>query len=378
MGTKNISLMHKSLLQFALCAGVLLAAATPLFYHLTKNYYAEDMIDIIEAVQEGKPMPAPDLEEDILHGVVLQFALILLVLGAAIVLMLGVLSKRLWRPFDRTLQVMESFRLEDGVVPQLPESGISEFSRLNNVLGKLMDESINSYRIQKEFTENASHELQTPLAVFQSKLDMLLQQPELTEDQAAIIQDLYRMNGRLSRLNRNLLLLAKMDNGQFAMDEVDLVAVLEELRPFFENLCGDISLNMSVQTKPYIIEANRPLLECLLNNLVVNAVRHNVPGGDINVSLSGDKLTVSNTSDEPALDASHIFSRFYRPGGEPSTSPKQSVGTPVTRTVKKEGNGLGLSIVKAVCDYHGWGISYSYLDSRHCFEVTFSSKAIRM
>lgn len=370
--------MQKFLLQFALCAGVLLAAATPLFYLLTKNYYAEDMIDIIEAVQEGKPMPAPDLEEDILHGVVLQFALILLVLSAAIVLMLGVLSKRLWRPFDRTLQVMESFRLEDGVVPQLPESGISEFSRLNNVLGKLMDESINSYRIQKEFTENASHELQTPLAVFQSKLDMLLQQPELTEDQAVIIQDLYRMNGRLSRLNRNLLLLAKMDNGQFAMAEVDLAAVLRELRPFFENLCGDIALNMSVPAKPCVVEANRPLLECLLNNLVVNAVRHNIHGGDITVSLSEDKLAVSNTSDEPALDASHIFSRFYRPGGESSMSTKQSSGTSVTPTVKEEGNGLGLSIVKAVCDYHGWDISYSYLDSRHRFEVTFSSKSIRM
>ena len=378
MKTGKITLMQKFLLQFALCAGVLLAAATPLFYLLTKNYYAEDMIDIIEAVQQGKPMPAPDLEEDILHGVVLQFVLILSVLGAAIVLMLGLLSKRLWRPFDRTLEVMESFRLEDGVIPQLPESGISEFSRLNSVLGKLMDESINSYRIQKEFTENASHELQTPLAVFQSKLDMLLQQPELTEEQAAIIQDLYRMNGRLSRLNRNLLLLAKMDNGQFAMEEVELAAVLRELRPFFENLCGDISLNMSAPANPCVVEANRPLLECLLNNLVVNAVRHNIHGGDITVSLSEDKLTVSNTSDEPALDASHIFSRFYRPGGESSMSAKQSSGTSVTPTVKEEGNGLGLSIVKAVCDYHGWDISYSYSGFRHRFEVTFSSKSIRM
>ena len=370
--------MQKSLLQFVICVGVLLAAATPLFYLLTKNYYAEDMIDIIEAVQQGKPMPSPDLEEDILHGVVLQFVLILIVLGAAIVLMLGVLSKRLWRPFDRTLEVMESFRLEDGVIPQLPESGIREFSRLNKVLGKLMGESLNSYRIQKEFTENASHELQTPLAVSQSKLDMLLQQPELTEQQAAIIQDLYRMNARLSRLSRNLLLLAKMENGQFAMAQVDLVAVLCELRPFFENLCGGLSLNLDVPSSPYILVANRSLLECLLNNLVVNAVRHNISDGDITISLSGDKLSVSNTSEEPALDASHIFRRFYRPDSESSEPAKQSVNSSLAPAAKEAGNGLGLSIVKAVCDYHGWDISYSYMDSRHCFEVTFSAKAIRM
>lgn len=82
-----------------------------------------------------------------------------------------------------------------------------------------MHKSLDSYRVQKEFTENASHELQTPLAIFQSKLDLLLQQQELTESQAEIIQDLYQMTSRISRLNRNLLLLAKIDNAQFAKSE---------------------------------------------------------------------------------------------------------------------------------------------------------------
>jgi len=213
---KKKSLMYKSLTQFIVCVAILLLLATPLFYWLTKSFYSEDMIDIIEAVQQGKPVPALDLEEDILHGIMIQFALIVTVLGVAIVLMMRFISGRLWQPFDKTLEVIEHFKLENGVCPQLAESDTKEFARLNTALQRLMTNSLNSYRLQKEFTENASHELQTPLAVFQSKLDLLLQQPELTERQADIIQDLYQMNNRLSRLNRNLLLLAKMENNQFS------------------------------------------------------------------------------------------------------------------------------------------------------------------
>lgn len=352
---KKRSLMNRSLTQFIVCVAILLIAATPLFYLLTENFYAEDMNDIIEAVQQGRPVPAIDLEEDILHGIVIQFMLIATVLGIAIVLTLRFISGRLWRPFDRTLQAIETFRLENGTVPALPDSGIEEFSRLNAVLERLMTDSLNSYRIQKEFAENASHELQTPLAVSQSKLDMLMQQPELTQDQAAIIQDLFQMNGRLSRLSRNLLLLAKMENGQFCKAETDVVSVLDELHPYFENLSGGLSLRIDVKPGGMMVEANRSLLESLISNLVVNAVRHNRPGGTITVTLDGDSLTVANTSDESALDEKLIFSRFYRP------------------LEKAEGNGLGLAIVKAICEYHGWNIAYSYHDGQHSFTVTFST-----
>ena len=165
---KKKSLMYESLTRFIICVAILLALATPLFYLLTKNFYAEDMIDIIEAVQQGKPVPAIDLEEDILHGIVIQFMLIVTILGVAIVLTMRLISKRLWLPFDKTLTAIEAFKLENGTIPALPNSGIKEFSRLNTVLNKLMADSLNSYRTQKEFTENASHELLTPLAVFQS------------------------------------------------------------------------------------------------------------------------------------------------------------------------------------------------------------------
>lgn len=351
---KKKSLMYKSLTQFIICVAILLLLATPLFYWLTKSFYAEDMIDIIEAVQQGKPVPAIDLEEDILHGIMIQFALIVTVLGVAIVLTMRFISSRLWQPFDKTLEAIEHFKLENGVCPQLAESRTKEFARLNNTLQRLMTDSLHSYRLQKEFTENASHELQTPLAVFQSKLDLLLQQPEFTERQAAIIQDLYHMNSRLSRLNRNLLLLAKMENNQFNRTEsVDVISVIKELQPYLESLSGELVLKQNFSADSLPIKANRSLLESMVNNLVVNAVRHNKVNGEISVFLSNDLLTISNTSNDAPLDASQIFNRFYRP------------------SEKTTGNGLGLSIVKAVCDYHGWKISYSYTDGKHEFTVMF-------
>lgn len=350
---KKRSLMYKSLTQFIVCVAILLLLATPLFYRLTKNFYAEDMIDIIEAVQQDKPVPMIDLEEDILHGIVIQFVLIAIVLGVAIVLTLHFISKRLWRPFDRTLLAMEAFRLENGTIPALPDSRIEEFARLNAVLSRLMADCLNSYRIQKEFTENASHELQTPLAIFQSKLDILLQQPNITEGQAAIIQDLYQMSGRLSRLNRNLLLLAKMENGQFGKTDTDIVSVLDELQPYFENLADGLTLQKDIQTDSLMIKANRSLLESMVSNLIVNAVRHNKPDGMITVRLKNESLTVANTSDETVLDHNRMFNRFYRPSEE------------------SKGNGLGLAIVKAVCEYHDWDITYSFHDGQHEFTVTF-------
>ena len=294
---KERSLMYKSLAQFIICVVILLLLATPLFYGLTKSFYAEDMIDIIEAVQVGKPIPSLNLEEDILHGIMIQFALITIVLGTAIVLMLRFISGRLWQPFDKTLEAIEHFKLENGTYPALPKSNVKEFNRLNKTLERLMTDSIHSYRLQKEFTENASHELQTPLAVFQSKLDLLLQQPEITERQATIIQDLYQMNIRLSRLNRNLLLLAKMENNQFDRTEsIDVVTVIKELLPYLECLSEGLVLNKDFPASSLSVKANRTLLESMINNLIVNAVRHNRPEGEISIVLSGKQLVVMNTS----------------------------------------------------------------------------------
>lgn len=350
---KNQSLSRKMLTQFTACIAVLLLLATPLFYFLTKHYYAEDMIDIIEAVGQGQPIPTLDLEEDIMHGIMIQFGVITLVLAIALILTMRFIFHRLWHPFDETLRQIEGFCLEDGALPVLPESSVKEFARLNHTLTALMRNSLASYRTQKEFTENASHELQTPLAVFQSKLDLLLQQPNLSERQAEIIQGLYENVTRLTRLNRNLLLLAKIDNRQYEqMETINLDDFLNGQLSSLESLTGNITLYKDFQTTLTIC-ANRTLLESLVNNLVVNAVRHNHPQGEIGLTLTNSQLIVANTSDEPPLDEKLVFNRFYR------TSEKTA------------GNGLGLAIVKAVCEYHGWKVNYLYSKGKHCFVINF-------
>lgn len=350
---KQHSLLRKSMTQFIICVSILFVLATPVLYWLTKNYYAEDMEDLVEAIQTGQNIPVPDLEKDVMIGITIQYVVITAMLGIGVVLTMRFISRKLWTPFDETLDKIESFNLENGSIPDLPKSDVKEFNRLNASLSQLMHKSLVSYKAQKEFTENASHELQTPLAIFQSKLDLLLQQPELTENQAKIIQGLYHMNSRLSQLNRNLLLLAKIENSQFAKSEkICLNTFIEDLLPFLESIANGLHIRKDFQQQ-VTIEANRSLLESMLNNLVVNAVRHNRPDGSITISIMEDSLTISNTSTEPALDATHIFDRFYRPAQN------------------KQGNGLGLAIVKAVCDYHGWTIRYSHSEGNHHFAVEF-------
>lgn len=354
MKSRPVSLSRRMLTQFVVCTVALLLLATPLFYLLTKHYYAEDLIDIIEAVKSGKPIPALDLEADIMHGIMLQFVLITGIVGIAIVLTVRFILRRLWKPFDDTLKEIEGFRLEDGRLPALPESDIKEFIRLNHTLEILMKNNLTSYRSQKEFTENASHELQTPLAVFQSKLDLLLQLPDLTERQAEIIQNLYQVSGRLSRLNRNLLLLAKIENNQYArMEETDVVELMEELLPSLETLAGSIAIECYFKIKTLAVRSNRTLLESLVSNLVINAVRHNRAGGTIRLTLDEHCFMIANTSDEQALNPEKIFNRFYRP------------------SEKTKGNGLGLAIVKAICEFHGWNIDYTYREGKHIFTVIF-------
>ncbi len=351
---KPQSLMRKSMVRFLACIAALFALAAPAFYLLTKNYYAEDMADLIEAVQTGKDIPTMDLEEDIMKGIMLQYLLITVLLCIGIMLTLRLMSRKLWQPFDKTLTLVESFKLEDRQIPILPRSDVKEFERLRNALDKLMKKDVDSYVAQKEFTENASHELQTPLAIFQTKLELLLQQPELTAEQANIIQDLFQMTSRLSRLNRSLLLLAKIDNKQFdTKDHIQLAQFIDCLIPSLESISGQLRIYRLYPQKPLSINANRILLESMVNNLFINAVRHNTPDGTITIGIDDNKLTIANTSTEPPLSSSLIFHRFYRP------------------TQNKSGNGLGLAIVKAICDYHGWSIEYQYKDSQHCFTVSF-------
>lgn len=297
--------------------------------------------------------------KDLLKTLLFQYGLILLILLISLTLILRFISNRLWKPFNEALSLIDQFNLEGEAVPHFYKSQIKEFDRLNTALTRLIEDNLKVYKSQKEFIENASHELQTPLAVFQTKLDMLLQQSDLTEMQAEIVQSLYGVTARLSRLNKNLLLLAKIENKQqfCELQSINLPEAVEGLYPYLIDLSDGIELKLEIRNRNLWVTANETLLESLLNNLIVNAIRHGEKGGDISIRIEGYELVVSNPGTAP-LDKDRLFRRFYRP------------------SEIKRGNGLGLAIVESICRFHHWTIDYRFVHARHCFIVRFESQFV--
>ena len=285
-----------------------------------------------------------------------QYGLIFLILLISLGIVQRVISKKSWRPFYNSLEQIENYSLEHGNIPEFERTDIREFFRLNEILTNLISNNLEIYKQQKEFIENASHELQTPLAVFQSQLDILMQEPNLTENQAGIIESLYAVSSRLTRLNKNLLLLAKIDNAQFKdTQEIDFVEFLNAPMPYFKYLADENNITMTIDIQePFIITANKILLESLINNLIVNAIRHNIEkGGTILITGKDGVFKVSNTSETKALEAEKIFKRFHRVSED------------------KKGNGLGLSIIYQICKFHKWDLEYQFENNIHSFIVRF-------
>jgi len=293
---------------------------------------------------------------DLINMQVRQYGLLIAILLISLYFVQRFISRRLWTPFYSTLDKIKSFNLEKGNIPSFGKSNIKEFSQLNDNLDTLITNNVRSYIQQKEFIENASHELQTPLAVFQTQLDILLQQPETTEKQMQIIQSLYTVSSRLTRLNKNLLLLAKIDNKHYqTTEQVDLSDIIRDQLFYFKYQADDRAISIESQTdNSPVIKANRFLLESLVNNLIVNSITHNVEGGTILITTKQNSLTISNTGENKPLDTNKAFRRFSRTSEE------------------KRGNGLGLSIVNQICNFHGWNIGYTYAEGQHSFTVVFS------
>lgn len=251
----------------------------------------------------------------------------------------------------------KNFNLTQDNVPHLNDTNIREFASLNQSLTRLMMKDKETYRIQKEFTENASHELQTPIAIIRSKTELLMQE-ELNESQMQLVGDLHALTIRMGHLNNNLLLLSKIENDQYAdMEKINLGNIIMESLPLYQSLRNDSIIHIDDQRlcPRNTIHANRTLLECMLKNLIVNALRHAERNSTIDIRLTDNSLDVSNTSDEgKPLDHDKLFQRFY------------------TDNAKHKGNGLGLAIVKAICQYHHWQVDYQFEAGLHHFIVDFN------
>ncbi len=257
---------------------------------------------------------------------------------------------RLWKPFYSTLNSLKNFRLNTPGPVEFEKNNIEEFSVLNDHLKIVTTNARKEYHLLKEFTENASHELQTPLTIIRSKLDVLIQQDNFTEQQVELLADAYGAVTRLSGLSQSLLLLAKIENNQFSdQQEIALHETIRRKTSQFEEIWEDCEISCQLQVHPLFIKMNADLLDILLNNLFSNATRHNSPGGNIAISLDTGSMRISNTSPDAALDGEKVFSRFYK------------------SVVNNEKNGLGLSIVRQICLSSHITPSYEYKNGLHNF-----------
>ncbi|GAL83651.1 histidine kinase [Sporocytophaga myxococcoides] len=298
----------------------------------------------------------PMVEEDDLVGELLRLALgLYLLLITVVILINNFVLQRLWQPFYSFLNQLKNYRI--GSSKSFPEvnTKTKEFTDLQKAVNILLQQNIETYEQQKQFIGNSSHELQTPLAIATNKLELLIEKGNLQPDQAENIAELMSIIERMVRLNKSLLLLTKIENKQFLNNQI--VSLNELVKQSLTDLgeiaeFKDIKINV-FENAELTIEMDVSLANIIVSNLLRNAIFHNVSNGIVNVDISDDVIKVSNTGIESPLNTEKIFSRFYKTENDQS------------------GTGLGLTIVKAICELYGFSVLYRFENGLHWFVIRF-------
>lgn len=295
-------------------------------------------------------------KEDLLRSIlIVQVSLLVLIFIGFMVTNITI-SKKIWNPFNQILTFLKNYQLskENGSVPQ--KMIIDEFNELSNEINLLLQRTETAYQLQKEFTENAAHELQTPVAIIKSKLDLLLQEKGLSNNQSVLIDQIYYVLQKLSDLNKNLLFLSKLENQQFDFeDDIEVAStvnlVIDNLNFFAEAKYQQLIFNRPI---PVNFKGNQVLFDQLFQNLLINAIQYSPKGSIINILLQADSLSIINEGAPFNFSEDKLFSRF-------------------SKTIEKDqkGNGLGLAISKKIALVHGFDVSYEYLNSKHHFTILF-------
>lgn len=290
-----------------------------------------------------------DLRESLTSWIVTLYVSLLLL---TVVVCLWVLWRSM-RPLYRILRWLDVNDISKGVQPLDNPTRMHEFVRLSETVVRSARRSEQLYNQQKQFTGNASHEIQTPIAVCQSRLDLLLD-TDLSEAQMGEIIKVQQTLEHISRLNKELLLLAKIDGGQFAqVAPIDVAALAaktaEECNMVYRHMGTQLTVDAA---EPLAVQMNPTLASVLVTNLVKNAFLHNAEQGNLCITVSDGWLRVANSGDTP-LDDAQIFQRFYQGS-------------------KREGStGLGLAIVKAIAELYGFKLCYVFKEGQHIFSIKF-------
>jgi signal transduction histidine kinase len=292
--------------------------------------------------------------EQILAGLRISIGAKLIILIALVVLTARLASRIVLAPFYNTLKKLQYFNLKAKKKLVLRPTRTKEFSELNNYVGKMTDKAVDDYISLKEFAENASHELQTPLAIIRSKLE-LLSESDIRGEQAVLISDMQNSVDKLTHINRSLVLLSRLENNEYeSKEEVSFSKYAKEAMGTFEDLITLKGLRLDCRIADDVdVKLHAALVDILLNNLISNAIRHNIPNGRIEVVLDRDCLRITNTGLPPTGNPEEMFQRFKK-------------GTQCNHSI-----GIGLSIVKQICDINSFQIRYQFAAGLHVITIAF-------
>jgi signal transduction histidine kinase len=292
--------------------------------------------------------------DEIFEGILASLGFTLVILLAFVTLASRQMSTQLLSNFNRTLKTIQSFTLKQNHPIKLTNTKIKEFKELNRFLEKMTNKALDDYRSLKEFSENASHELQTPLAIMRGKLELLLD-TNIDERQASLIEGIQNAVQKLASVNQSLILLTRLENQEYHLNhKINFTEVVENAINAFKELIEMKSIKITANIQPAVYVNLHPVLaDILFTNLLSNAIRHNQSSGSISVFLSSSGLTVKNSGDPPKIRTTELFQRFKKG--------KQS----------GESTGLGLAIVKQICEASGFNVSYEFSGGQHILEIVF-------
>ena len=263
-------------------------------------------------------------------------------------------NQKLWHPFFVNLDRVKLFSIKSDESLKLMKSDILEFHELNKEMESLTNKIQVDYHNLKQFTEDVSHEMKTPLAIMQAKIETVMNEPDITKGQFEKISSLQEDIQRLKQLNKKLILLAKIDNDQFTeTEEISINSILKQCIENFEEL--SVTKVSLLENDTIKVNMDRTLAMVLCNNLISNAVKHSIDGEYVKIDVSKNRIQVINNGRFGLDHPEQLFNRFYKESKKPDST------------------GLGLSIVKKICDYYSFTPSYRFRESehQHIFQIDF-------
>ena len=307
------------------------------------TYYRFKMIDIFLET------------DDVSGGVISVMTRLFFGLGLVLLLASFMISSWLFQPFQRTLEKIKGFNLKNNQVLSFEDTSTKEFRQLNGFISQMTDKAQRDYISLKEFSENAAHEMQTPIAVAKGKLELLLESPNLQEEQLPLIQSAQSALSKLSKLGQSLSLLTKIDNNEFKVKETtDFSEVVKQSVLTFQDICELKGLTLKSEIEQEVmLSINASVADILVSNLLKNAVRYNIADGWVNVTLDKKQLVVENPGNPPNVPTNQLFERFRKSNQSGSSL------------------GLGLAIVKKICEVNQLHVDYVFIDETHRLIVKF-------